>query len=54
LAGFWIGNILKTGKAYDRSVNAQQGLFTISDLDSNTPRIKNIRVVSTIDYQLED
>lgn len=34
--------------------SAQQGLFTINDLDSNTPHIKNVRVVSTIDYQLED
>lgn len=40
----------KVGKIRD----AQQGLFTITDLDSNTPHIKNIRVVSTIDYQLED
>ena len=34
--------------------NARQGLFSISDLDVNTPHIKKVRVVSTIDYQLED
>ena len=33
---------------------ARQGLFTIEDRDQNTPEIKIIRVVSTIDFQLED
>ena len=33
---------------------ARQGLFTISDRDENTPEIKLVRVVSTIDFQLED
>lgn len=34
--------------------NAQQGQFSISDLDQNTAYIKKIRVVSTIDYYLMD
>jgi len=33
---------------------ARQGLFTISDRDENTPQVKIVRVVSTIDFQLED
>jgi hypothetical protein len=33
---------------------ARQGLFTISDRDENTPEIKIVRVVSTIDFQLKD
>lgn len=33
---------------------ASQGQFSISDRDSNTPYIKNIRVVTTIDYFLKD
>lgn len=33
---------------------ANQGLFSISDRDENTPHIKNIRVVSTIEYYLKD
>ncbi len=35
-------------------MRANQGLFTISDRDQNTPHIKTVRVVSTIEYQLED
>jgi len=33
---------------------ASQGQFTISDRDSNTPHIKRVRVVSTIEYYLSD
>lgn len=33
---------------------AYQGQFTISDRDSNTPHLKVIRVVSTVEYQLVD
>lgn len=34
--------------------NASQGQFTISERDSNTPYIKKVRVVSTIEYYLSD
>ena len=33
---------------------ASQGLFSITDRDENTPQIKMVRVVSTIDFQLEN
>lgn len=33
---------------------ARQGQFTIEDRDSNTPHIKRVRVVSTIEYYLVD
>ncbi len=33
---------------------ARQGQFTITDRDQYTPYIKNIRVVTSIDYYLED
>jgi uncharacterized protein len=34
--------------------SAAQGQFTIEDRDSNTPYIKKVRVVSTIEYYLSD
>ena len=34
--------------------SASQGLFSIQDRDSNTPHIKKVRVVSTIEYYLVD
>ena len=40
----------KLGKIRD----AYQGQFTISDRDSNTPYIKNVRVVTTVNYYLKN
>lgn len=34
--------------------SANQGQFTIEDRDSNTPYLKKIRVVSTVEYYLSD
>jgi hypothetical protein len=34
--------------------SASQGYFSITDLDSYTPDIKRVRVVTTIDYALEE
>ncbi|MDD2243723.1 MAG: SIMPL domain-containing protein [Dysgonamonadaceae bacterium] len=34
--------------------SANQGQFSITDRDANTPYIKNVRVVSTIEYYLKD
>jgi hypothetical protein len=34
--------------------SANQGQFTISDRDMHTPYIKNVRVVSTVEYYLSD
>ena len=33
---------------------AWQGQFTIEDRDSNTPHIKKVRVVATLEYYLVD
>jgi len=40
----------KLGKIY----RAQQGQFSIEERDKNTPHIKKIRIVSTIEYYLTD
>jgi hypothetical protein len=34
--------------------NASQGQFSISDRDRNNPHLKNVRVVSTVEYYLSD
>lgn len=34
-------------------LTASQGQFSIEDRDSNTPQIKNVRVVTTVTYQLK-
>jgi len=34
--------------------NASQGLFTIEDRDQYTPYIKNVRVVTSVDYYLKN
>ena len=34
--------------------SAQQGLFSIEDRDSNAPYIKEVRVVTTVDYYLDN
>jgi uncharacterized protein len=33
---------------------ARQGQFSITDRDSNTPHIKKVRVVSTLEYYMAD
>lgn len=38
----------------NKIISADQGQFSIEDRDSNTPWIKNIRVVTTITYSLKD
>ncbi|MDX1365652.1 MAG: SIMPL domain-containing protein [Arenibacter latericius] len=55
-------NAREVAKKFARDSNSQvgeiriarQGLFTINDRDENTPQIKIVRVVSTIDFQLRD
>jgi len=34
--------------------SARQGQFSISDRDSNTPHVKKVRIVSTLEYYLAD
>jgi hypothetical protein len=34
--------------------NASQGQFSISDRDANTPYIKKVRVVTTVNYYLKN
>lgn len=42
-----------SGSRLGKIRSAAQGQFSIEDRDSNTPYIKRVRVVSTIDYSLE-
>lgn len=42
-----------SGSRLGRIRNASQGLFSIEDRDQNTPHIKRIRVVNTVDYALD-
>jgi hypothetical protein len=34
--------------------SASQGQFSVTDRDSNTPHIKVVRVVTTVNYTLQD
>lgn len=43
-----------SGSKLGKIQSANQGQFSITDRDANTPYIKNIRVVSTINYYLKD
>ena len=38
----------------NKILTADQGQFSISDRDSNTPHIKKVRVVTTVTYSLKD
>lgn len=43
-----------SGSNIDKIMTADQGQFSISDRDSNTPYIKKVRVVTTVTYSLKD
>jgi hypothetical protein len=43
-----------SGSRIGKLKSARQGQFTIQDRDSNNPHIKNVRVVSTLEYYLVD
>lgn len=45
---------LDSGSKLGKIRNASQGQFTISDRDENTPFIKNVRVVTTVNYYLKN
>ena len=57
-----IKNAEKTAEQFAESSNskinkiltADQGQFSISDRDANTPHIKKVRVVTTVTYSLKD
>ena len=42
-----------SGSKLGRIFSASQGQFSIDDRDANTPYIKKIRVVNTVEYSLE-
>lgn len=43
-----------SGSELGKIRRATQGQFSITDRDENTPHIKNVRVVSTIEYYIDD
>lgn len=43
-----------SGSKLGKIKRASQGQFSIDDRDSNTPYIKNVRIVSTVEYYLVD
>ncbi len=43
-----------SGSRVGKIRSAQQGYFSIEDLDSYTPDIKKVRVVTTVDYYVQD
>lgn len=43
-----------SGSELGKIKKASQGQFSIEDRDSNTPHIKKVRVVSTVEYYLSD
>lgn len=43
-----------SGSKLGKIRRANQGVFTISNRDENTPYIKNVRVVTTVEYYLND
>lgn len=43
-----------SGSSLGKIRRANQGQFSITDRDSNTPYIKSVRVVTTVEYFLED
>ena len=43
-----------SGSKLGKRNSAQQGLFSIDSRDSNTPYIKEVRVVTTVDYYLDN
>ena len=45
---------LDSGSKLGKIRNASQGQFSISDRDANTPFIKNVRVVTTVNYYLKN
>ncbi len=45
---------MDSGSKLGKIRNASQGQFTINDRDVNTPYIKNVRVVTTVNYYLKN
>ncbi|WP_288657354.1 SIMPL domain-containing protein [uncultured Duodenibacillus sp.] len=43
-----------SGSSLGKILRANQGQFSITDRDSNTPYIKSVRVVTTVEYFLKD